>query len=871
MTTEKPVARHETRLALVLNGGVSLAVWMGGVTHEMDLLRRASGPDSEDSVDVRDREVFAIWRRLARKAGTKVVVDIVSGTSAGGINGLILATAIARGARLPPLKDLWTHSASLQNLLAPPPRMSVLNGDTFATEVRNALHRIEESPEGSTHPVTLFVTATALDGRDRSYRDGFGTEFQVRDHRRLYRFQQENSSEHLGYELDDRQEWKFTERSVAHFTGANSPALVNAARATAGFPVAFRPVSEFPMLDHRVMPDPELDFPASCVIDGGVLNNAPFGPVLHEITRRTLDVPMKRVVVYVVPSIGRLAQESTKNSLCSEITWNTTALNAIRYPQEVNLRSGMEDLAARLRTGIRDQQVDLFQRLSASERQGEGELYAHVRDVAGKLNNEYRRSRAIALLYNLRKRIGESSDISALIVTPELDSERVDGILGAHRCDDGTWRHPSWLPRYDQSLDFDPAQPWNWGIVAAERVIQCLIGHLLELLEEEKREGAQTSLGEGGREVSRCLREVLALADALDSEIRRNADPNDLAEEGAARLYDELFVRLGIPDRLREVVRTASESYVRAMTEAELHNGWSAREVVHACLAVEVLTRVYAPPSQLVEPLTPKFAFMRLGPDTMSPLFHEDHLDGFGERKLYGTRLAHFGAFANPAWRQSDFAWGRLDAAHHLLRLLGSMGEPERRREEKLLHQAILTAEAPPDDTSGAPRTARGAWQWMAGHLLELRQTDEALLLGHLRTDEGKKNLKEVGDAVLRLLSDTGNPDAPGTPGWHKVWRTAVEYGRSFFADRRHLDSDDPELSVRQRRPVRRIPTAYVRRSARATYERAPLEVPGAVKKAALKTEGAFLVSSCLSGVACHRLWQSLRSAARLRTRPSGP
>ncbi|MGG2461310.1 patatin-like protein [Streptomyces sp. RGM 3693] len=694
MTTENSVARHETRLALVLNGGVSLAVWMGGVTHEMDLLRRASDLGSEEPEDARDREVFAIWRRLAQKARTKVVIDIVSGTSAGGINGLILATAIARGAQLPPLKDLWTHSASLENLLTPPPRMSVLNGDTFASEVHNALQHIKGSPEGSTHPVTLFVTATALDGRDQSYRDGFGTEFQVRDHRRLYRFQQEKKSEHLSYELDDQQEWNFTKRAVSHFTGESLPELVQAARATAGFPVAFRPVSEFPMVDRRVLPNPELDFPASCVIDGGVLNNAPFGPVLQEITRRKLDVPMKRVVVYVVPSVGRLAQESTKKSLCSEITWNTAALNAIRYPQEVNLRSGMEDLAALLSTSIRDQQADLFQRLSAPESQGEGKLYEHVRGVAKKLNNEYRRNRAIALLYNLRKQISQSSDISTLIVTPELDSERVDGILGAHRCDNGTWKNPSWLPRWDQDLDFDPAQPWNWGIIAAERVIQCLIGRLLELLEEEKREHAQECLGVGGRKVSRCLREVLALADALDAELRRTADPNDLAEEGAARLYDEVFVRLGIPDRLREIVRTASESYVQAMAEAELHNGWSAQEVVNACLTVEVLTRVYAPPSQLVEPLAPKFAFLRLGPDTMSPLFHVDHFDDFGERKLYGTRLAHFGAFANPAWRQSDFAWGRLDAAHHLLRLLGGMGEQERRREEKLLHQAILTAEA---------------------------------------------------------------------------------------------------------------------------------------------------------------------------------
>ena len=34
--------QHEIRLALVMNGGVSLAVWMGGVAHELDLIRRAT-------------------------------------------------------------------------------------------------------------------------------------------------------------------------------------------------------------------------------------------------------------------------------------------------------------------------------------------------------------------------------------------------------------------------------------------------------------------------------------------------------------------------------------------------------------------------------------------------------------------------------------------------------------------------------------------------------------------------------------------------------------------------------------------------------------------------------------------------------------
>ncbi len=76
-TTNHPT---ELRLALVFNGGVSLAVWMAGVTHEIDRLRRAEGP----------------WRDLCRDANATVVVDIIAGTSAGGLNGTLLASCRRR-------------------------------------------------------------------------------------------------------------------------------------------------------------------------------------------------------------------------------------------------------------------------------------------------------------------------------------------------------------------------------------------------------------------------------------------------------------------------------------------------------------------------------------------------------------------------------------------------------------------------------------------------------------------------------------------------------------------------------------------------------------------------------------------------------
>lgn len=74
----RPV-NHETRLALVLNGGVSLAVWMGGVTHELELLRRASGSASEDTTNDRDRAAFNVWKDIAQSSRTRVVIDVIAG------------------------------------------------------------------------------------------------------------------------------------------------------------------------------------------------------------------------------------------------------------------------------------------------------------------------------------------------------------------------------------------------------------------------------------------------------------------------------------------------------------------------------------------------------------------------------------------------------------------------------------------------------------------------------------------------------------------------------------------------------------------------------------------------------------------------
>lgn len=109
-------AVKELRLALVCYGGVSLAIYMHGVTKELHKLVRAARafdaawendphlndprPDFPARSSEYDTETayFDALVELAR-AGKPLtaVIDVITGTSAGGINGVFLARALADG------------------------------------------------------------------------------------------------------------------------------------------------------------------------------------------------------------------------------------------------------------------------------------------------------------------------------------------------------------------------------------------------------------------------------------------------------------------------------------------------------------------------------------------------------------------------------------------------------------------------------------------------------------------------------------------------------------------------------------------------------------------------------------------------------
>ena len=124
---------QDVRVAVAMTGGVSLAVWMGGIAREINLLQQASnsraktgpaavaGPEARDlansSSDLRARDLYL---RLLDVLDVTVTVDVLSGTSAGGINAAMLGLSSAAGVDLAGLRDLWLTAGSLDVLLRDP-------------------------------------------------------------------------------------------------------------------------------------------------------------------------------------------------------------------------------------------------------------------------------------------------------------------------------------------------------------------------------------------------------------------------------------------------------------------------------------------------------------------------------------------------------------------------------------------------------------------------------------------------------------------------------------------------------------------------------------------------------------------------------
>jgi patatin-related protein len=273
---------EELRFALVMSGGVSLAVWMGGVTEEIFRVVQRQHP---------------VYSRLLALTHTTPRVDVISGTSAGGINGAALAVALLYGGEFSTLRDVWMQTANFDDLLRKPiggnPGSLLMGDEYFLPGIRQALERLAVNPHAvcaSTDrmPLDLRLTTTLLSGRQGGNVDDLGTPVNDVDYRGSFHFRHDPDQ-------DD-----FTQRATV------LDQLARAARSSASFPFAFEPscidgTPQAPRIED-VFGDTLIT--PRYVVDGGLLDNKPLRGALDAMFRMRRERGVRRVLLYVNPDPG---------------------------------------------------------------------------------------------------------------------------------------------------------------------------------------------------------------------------------------------------------------------------------------------------------------------------------------------------------------------------------------------------------------------------------------------------------------------------------------------------------------------------------------------------------------------------------------
>jgi patatin-related protein len=390
----------ELRLALICYGGISLAVYMHGITKETWHLLRASRAFHADDAEGTGSE--AIYHRLLASVADRselrlrVLSDIIAGASAGGINGVFLAQAIDTGQSLDPLTDLWLSQADVDNLLDPDARplsrftkfwatpiawfitgkrggtvektVSVeareevraklsrfvrarwfappFGGEVFTNMLLDAFDAMAKAPVGPVllppnQPLDLFVTVTDFHGHEERLRLNSPREIDETEHRLTIGFRGAGGGSVLG--------------DVA--------SLAFASRATAGFPGAFPPfvVDEMDrVLARRQQTWPERwaflgrllprgKAPEELVlIDGSVLANAPFKPAIDALRERPAKREVDRRFVYIDPKPGIRAVKLSRKGTAELPGFFGTIFGAMSdIPREQPIRDNLEAIENR--------------------------------------------------------------------------------------------------------------------------------------------------------------------------------------------------------------------------------------------------------------------------------------------------------------------------------------------------------------------------------------------------------------------------------------------------------------------------------------------------------------------------------------------
>jgi predicted acylesterase/phospholipase RssA len=769
---------QEVRVAMALNGGVSLAVWMGGCAVELDRARRADEPGNEA------RRVYdALCECLERR----LVIDILAGASAGGINGALLSAAMVSRRKLDVdfVRERWLDLGDLSELLYPiekeDPR-ALMSGDLFHDRL---LETFEEVLGANPHPPnkdqcrqlgqaprrvvpSLDVTMTDVVGVEKSFTDVWGGKLIAREHRPRFKF-----------------------REGIHF---DAKRLAHAARTSASFPIAFEP--------WRVHDEAQAlaGLPGETYgIDGGLLDNAPIEAALELIPSKPADSRVRRYVCYLngdPPAAGEERPVTAPN--LREV--GGYVVNLPRAAPFVDQLYAIKRAVERS-SHARSVQIELLTMDLPS-----------LLPVAKALFDTYAERRAIQSLEEILEDPGEA--------TAEMETLRTMGVL------------PPWIPF---ALVPPREGTWSWGIRPAQRILHLLLDLVRPLIADapdEIRKELLTardqidkrliSLGEAHEEITKDQSESVPGRVTRKSSRERLRRATTTGALNARSAYEAVTASA---QAVRSVVverhgtHFAGDPVVGGLFGAQDEAGWLPDFFLRA-LSIEVIRRAFSTEADVES--AEKLRFVQLTPMAPTPILTSGPLSlkspATTAEKLTGVGLGHFAGFFRRSWRANDFMWGRLDAAARIVDLLLdkpvdddlSPAEQAAWAETRgtCLADALLPTEVADDD----PRL------WLARETLADAEATAGLAAPPTDADGVRYLVREGIEAELAMASaDTGVDAMPFTRAMFQraaqlevVERELSELRKESIADRElgssakplTLDGDRPQAQIEGVRQV---------------------------------------------------------------------
>jgi len=404
----------EIRFAVVMYGGVSLAIYINGVAQELLKMCRATDGTRKYN-DLKEDE--KIYRQIACLLGnenllnhfemnlsaseipndterakeqarrenqakidldniikkddlemTKFVVDILTGTSAGGINAIFLAKALANNQEIEQLKELWLNEGDIGVLIndkksvadiplnAPGKAKSLLNSNRMYLKLLEAFDAMgADLKKGAKSPfvedLDLYVPTTDFEGTVVPLRL-LDDVIEEKRFRQVFHF-------------------RYQSNGPNDFKEKNNSMLAVAARATSSFPFAFEPMrlSQAEKIIDQAFDDSvqriadltaasEKFFPKIVqkngepvvwknrdLVDGGVLDNKPFGYAIDVLSKRRADFQVERKLLYIEPSPESFSKKDKSDQPPDVLENAAASLSAI--PSYETIREDLERLLER--------------------------------------------------------------------------------------------------------------------------------------------------------------------------------------------------------------------------------------------------------------------------------------------------------------------------------------------------------------------------------------------------------------------------------------------------------------------------------------------------------------------------------------------